>query len=127
MVWLGKFDHSRRMVVHKGPTGRKYFTSDVAATIVTRPRGVERQNGPSFCVLRPMPNPMTVLVDFPDSVKGHTMAPAIRIHEPERLRVVFGENHLLKRDEYDPALDTIEITQLETPPSKFRVPPDAVQ
>ncbi len=91
-----------------------------------RPRG-EQQSGFSFWVLRPMPNALPVSVNFPNAVKGDSMAPALRIYKLERLRVVFGKSYFPKRDDHNPALHAVKIAHLEGPAAKFVVPADAVQ
>jgi hypothetical protein len=74
-----------------------------------------------------MPNAPALFIDFPNSVKGHAMNPALRVCEPERSRVVFGEIQFSKRDDDDPALHAVKVAQLEVPAAKFGVPADAVQ
>ena len=82
LAWFGEFDHARQIAADKRFTGHKHFTDEVAARIVARPAGVERQNGFSSCGLRPMPNALAVFLDFPNAVKGYAMAPAPRIELP---------------------------------------------
>ena len=62
-----------------------------------------------------MPNALAVFVHFPNAVKGYAMNPALRVCEPERLRVVFGEIQFSKRDDDDPALHAVKVAQLEVP------------
>ena len=50
------------------------------------------------------PAALALFIHFPNAVKGHAMNPALRVCEPERLRVVFGEIHFSKRHDDDPAL-----------------------
>ena len=69
-----------------------------------------------------MPNALAVFIHFPNAVKEHPMAPALRIDKPERLGVVFGELHFPKRDDDNPALHAVKVAQLEVPPAKFGVP-----
>jgi hypothetical protein len=121
------FDHARRIAADKWFAGHTYFTDEAAARIVTRPPGVERQDGFSFCGRRPMPNALTVLIHLPNAVKGHAMAPALRIDKPERLRVVLRKTHCPKRDDDNPALHAVKVAQLEVPAAKVGVPADAVQ
>jgi len=74
-----------------------------------------------------MPNALALFIHFPNAVKRYAMNPSLRVCEPERLRVVFGEIQFSKRDDDDPALHAVKVAQLEVPPAKFGVPADAVQ
>jgi len=74
-----------------------------------------------------MPDALAVLIHFPNAVTGHTMNPALRVCQPKRLRVVFGEIQFLERDDDDPARHSVKVAQREVSAAKFGVQADAVQ
>ena len=58
---------------------RLYCTAEVAVRIVAVPPRVERQSSLLFRFLRPVPDALAVFIDFPNTVKRHAMAPALRV------------------------------------------------
>jgi hypothetical protein len=62
-----------------------------------------------------MPNALAVSIHFPNAVKGHAMAPSLRIDKPEHLRVVFRKIHFPKRDDRNPALHAVKVANSKVP------------
>ena len=69
-----------------------------------------------------VPDEMTLLIDFPDAVKGDGLDHAINILHFEGKAVLFVESNLAKGDSEDFLFDVIFVPDLEDTPSKFFIP-----
>jgi hypothetical protein len=74
-----------------------------------------------------MPDALRVLINFPHSMKRHTMNLTFTVSNLKCLRTFRWIRHIAKWNHDHPVLRAIVITQLKTSFGKFGIPADAVE
>ena len=68
-----------------------------------------------------MPNALRVFIHFTDAMERHTVHLAFRIHQLKGRGALVGKRQLFQRDQNDPVLCPVVITQLKVPFSKLGI------